>query len=46
MVIKTFKIAKIQTFIGASFGMFSVGFGVSTYGFNFDLGFFWIEVTW
>ena len=46
MVIKTFKIAKVQAFIGASFGMFSVGFGVSTYGLNLDLGFFWIEVTW
>lgn len=46
MVIKTFKLAKISTFIGASFSMFSVGFGASRYGFNIDLGFFWIEVSW
>jgi hypothetical protein len=46
MVIKSFRIAKINTFIGASFGMFSVGFGVSTYGLNIDLGFFWFEVSW
>lgn len=47
MVVKRFEIGKyLGAYVGFSMKNFSLGFGLSRYGFNIDLAFVWIEVQW